>query len=178
MALTSACAGLTGDAREAVLRVRDTGVGMSEKDILAALEPFLTEGPGQIEANYYAVLASKSTSDHATYLAAAKAFVQAHPTSAWSEDVLNALATALLLVGGLLVLQGRVHAHRRVMLACFGVSIVFLASYVTYHIGKGGVSTPFPQYPPTAVRYFYYAILLSHVVSAAAVPVDTAKAER
>jgi PAS domain S-box-containing protein len=28
------------DSREAVLRVRDTGVGMSEKDILAALEPF------------------------------------------------------------------------------------------------------------------------------------------
>ncbi len=28
------------DNREAVLRVRDTGVGMSEKDILAALEPF------------------------------------------------------------------------------------------------------------------------------------------
>jgi signal transduction histidine kinase len=28
------------DSREAVLRVRDTGVGMSEKDIQAALEPF------------------------------------------------------------------------------------------------------------------------------------------
>src|ERR1700734_15636 len=28
------------DAQEAVLRVRDTGVGMSEKDIQAALEPF------------------------------------------------------------------------------------------------------------------------------------------
>ncbi len=28
------------DSREAVLRVRDTGVGMSDKDILAALEPF------------------------------------------------------------------------------------------------------------------------------------------
>jgi len=28
------------DAREAVLRVRDTGAGMSETDILAALEPF------------------------------------------------------------------------------------------------------------------------------------------
>ena len=28
------------DAREAVLRVRDTGVGMSEKDIKAASEPF------------------------------------------------------------------------------------------------------------------------------------------
>jgi signal transduction histidine kinase len=28
------------DSREAVLRVRDTGAGMSEKDIQAALEPF------------------------------------------------------------------------------------------------------------------------------------------
>jgi len=28
------------DNREVVLRVRDTGVGMSEKDVLAALEPF------------------------------------------------------------------------------------------------------------------------------------------
>ena len=84
---------------------------------------------------------------------------------------LNALATALLIAGWFLIRQGRIEAHRKVMLACFGVSVVFLASYVTYHIGKGGVSTPFPQYPPAAVRYFYYAILLTHVLLAAAVPV-------
>lgn len=84
---------------------------------------------------------------------------------------LNALATILLIVGWTLVRRGRVDAHRKVMLACFGVSVVFLASYVAYHVGKGGVSTPFPQYPSVAVRYFYYAILLSHVLLAAAVPV-------
>jgi uncharacterized membrane protein YozB (DUF420 family) len=36
---------------------------------------------------------------------------------------------------------------------------------------RGGESTKFPAYPPDAVRYGYYAILLSHIVLAATVPV-------
>lgn len=85
---------------------------------------------------------------------------------------LNSLATILLLVGWWLIKQRRETAHRNVMLSAFGVSVVFLASYLLYHFGaKAGVSTPFPQYPPTAVRYTYYTILLSHIVLAMAVPV-------
>ncbi|MFM2097145.1 MAG: hypothetical protein RIS70_4269 [Planctomycetota bacterium] len=84
---------------------------------------------------------------------------------------LNGLAAALLIAGWVLIRKGHEAAHRRVMLSCFFVSIVFLASYLTYHFGfKDGVSTPFPKYPPAAIRILYFSILLTHTVLAAAVP--------
>jgi putative membrane protein len=84
---------------------------------------------------------------------------------------LNALATVLLVAGFVLIKQRRETAHKWTMLACFGVSVLFLASYLTYHYQLEGVSKKFPSYPPTAVRYTYYGILLTHVILAAAVPV-------
>lgn len=83
---------------------------------------------------------------------------------------LNALATVLLLVGYWQIKRRQEVAHKRTMLACFGVSILFLACYVTYHLNIEGGSKRFPAYPPMAARYFYYAILLTHVILAAAVP--------
>ncbi|MEY4180191.1 MAG: hypothetical protein RLY70_3765 [Planctomycetota bacterium] len=84
---------------------------------------------------------------------------------------LNALATVLLIVGWRLIRQRRESAHRRVMLSAFAVSTVFLGSYLLYHFGaRDGASTPFPPYPPAFVRYAYYAILLSHILLAMAVP--------
>lgn len=82
---------------------------------------------------------------------------------------LNALATVLLVIGYLLIKQRRERAHRWTMLACFGVSIAFLACYLVYHALAG--SRKFPSTAPDLARYFYYAVLLSHVVLAAAVPV-------
>lgn len=89
----------------------------------------------------------------------------------WNAS-LNALATVLLVVAFMLIRARRERAHRNVMLAAFGVSAAFLASYLVYHLwAKAGLSTPFPTYPPTAVRYAYYAVLLSHIVLAIFVPV-------
>jgi uncharacterized membrane protein YozB (DUF420 family) len=83
---------------------------------------------------------------------------------------LNALATVLLVVGYVLIKRRQEVAHKWTMLGCFGVSVVFLACYLTYHFNIPGGSKRFPSYPPDAVRYGYYALLLSHVVLAAAVP--------
>jgi uncharacterized membrane protein YozB (DUF420 family) len=82
---------------------------------------------------------------------------------------LNLLATILLVVGYVLIRRRREVAHRRVMLSCFAVSTLFLASYVTYHAAAG--SKPFTTEAPAAVRAFYFAVLISHIVLAAAVPV-------
>ena len=85
---------------------------------------------------------------------------------------LNALATLLLIAGFVLIKQKRETAHRNMMLATFGVNMVFLVCYLTYHYYAG--SKQFPKDPnvaPTIVRYFYYVLLASHVVLAAAVPV-------
>ncbi len=83
---------------------------------------------------------------------------------------LNALATLLLVVGYVLIKRRREAAHRRTMLGCFAVSVLFLACYLTYHANTAAVNR-FPAYPPAAVRIAYYLILLTHVVLAAAVPV-------
>lgn len=83
---------------------------------------------------------------------------------------LNALATVLLVAGYVLIKRRQERAHITTMLACFGVSVLFLACYLTYHFNIPGGSKKFPSYPPQLVRYTYYAILLTHVVLAAAVP--------
>lgn len=78
---------------------------------------------------------------------------------------LNATAAVLLVTGYRLIRRGRVRQHRAVMIAACAVSAVFLTSYVVYHANVG--SRPFPGHG--AVRLIYYAILLTHVVLAAAV---------
>lgn len=80
---------------------------------------------------------------------------------------LNALATVLLVLGLFFIKQGKEDAHRRTMLSAFGVSVIFLACYLAYHIllvghvkfTHGGV-----------VRTIYYIILSTHILLAMLVP--------
>lgn len=82
---------------------------------------------------------------------------------------LNGCSSLLLILGYILIRNGRAEAHRRVMIGAFGVSSLFLVSYVTYHTLRGGMSTPFGGVG--TVRVIYYAMLASHVLLAAFVPV-------
>ncbi len=81
---------------------------------------------------------------------------------------LNALATVLLLVGYWQIRSKQERAHKRTMLACFAVSVLFLVSYLTYHAQVG--SKHFPDSAPQLARYFYFSVLISHVVLAGLVP--------
>ncbi|MBX9788344.1 MAG: DUF420 domain-containing protein [Pirellulales bacterium] len=81
--------------------------------------------------------------------------------------LLNATAAVLLVVGYVLIRQGREQAHKRAMLSAFGVSIAFLACYLVYHWQVRHV----PFLGPPVVRVVYLAILISHIVLAACVPV-------
>ena len=78
---------------------------------------------------------------------------------------LNAIAAVLLVVGYVLIRRGRIQQHRRVMLAAFTTSALFLVSYVIYHANAG--SRPFAGHG--AIRIVYFAILISHVILAAAI---------
>ena len=80
---------------------------------------------------------------------------------------LNALATVLLIAGYVLIKQRRETAHKWMMLTAFATSVLFLVCYLVYHAQAG--SKHFPGPPP--ISYLYYAILISHVLLAAAVPV-------
>ena len=78
---------------------------------------------------------------------------------------LNATTALLLTTGYLLIRRGRRRAHRAVMISAFGVSILFLASYLWYHAHAGVTRFPGLGW----IRPVYYAILLSHTVLAAAI---------
>lgn len=80
---------------------------------------------------------------------------------------LNATAAVLLVWAYVLIRKGRKNAHRKVMLTAFGVSTVFLISYLVYHAQVGSVKYPHPG----AMRTVYLSILFTHTALAATVPV-------
>jgi protein SCO1/2/putative membrane protein len=79
--------------------------------------------------------------------------------------VLNTTAAALLAWGWTLIRRGHREKHRRVMLAAFATSVLFLTSYLVYHAQAGSVR--FQKTGP--IRTVYLTILLTHTVLAAAV---------
>ena len=78
---------------------------------------------------------------------------------------LNATSAVLLTIGYLFVRRGDVKRHKATMIAACGVSTLFLVSYVIYHANAG--SKPFPGRGP--IRLVYFAILITHVILAAAI---------
>ena len=78
---------------------------------------------------------------------------------------LNGIAGCLLAAGYYFIRRKRIAAHRACMLSAFAASTLFLVSYVIYHAHVG--SRPFPR--QGGVRLLYFAILITHIVSAAAI---------
>ena len=78
---------------------------------------------------------------------------------------LNGCAAILLVIAWILIKQGHVAWHKRVMLAAFATSAAFLTSYVIYHANAG--SKP---YGGTGImRTIYFAVLIPHVILAAVI---------
>lgn len=78
---------------------------------------------------------------------------------------LNATSAVLLMIGYVFIRRGHVRRHRAAMISACVVSTLFLTSYVIYHANAG--SKPFTGRGP--IRAVYFAILLTHIVLAAAV---------
>ena len=78
---------------------------------------------------------------------------------------LNALSGAFLLIGYVLIRRRQINAHRNAMLGAFASSTLFLISYLLYHAEVG--SRPFGG--QGAIRFVYFAILISHVILAAVI---------
>lgn len=79
---------------------------------------------------------------------------------------LNAVAAVLLVIGYVLIKGGYRNAHKNVMLAAFGMSVLFLGSYLVYH--SYVTSKRFEG--PLGLKLVYYPILVSHVLLAMGVP--------
>ncbi len=80
---------------------------------------------------------------------------------------LNGIAALLLLWGLILIKSGKRDAHKKVMITAFGVSTIFLVSYLTSHAHAGIVYFK----GAGAIWVIYQVILWTHTPLAAAVPV-------
>lgn len=78
---------------------------------------------------------------------------------------MHSLCAILLACGFIAIRRKRIAVHRAFMISAFSVSVLFLISYVVYHANAG--STPFQG--RGWMRPFYFAILISHVILAAAI---------
>ncbi len=79
---------------------------------------------------------------------------------------LNGISGVLLLIGYALIRARKIDLHRRVMIAAFITSSLFLVSYIVYHAQVGSVRFVRQGF----VRPLYFTILITHVTLAAVVP--------
>jgi putative membrane protein len=77
--------------------------------------------------------------------------------------VLNAATAVLLLVGYAMMRSGNIKMHRNVMITAFGLSCVFLVSYVLSKLSHDPV-----HYEGDGVlKYIYFFILITHILLSA-----------
>ena len=80
---------------------------------------------------------------------------------------LNLMSFLFLMAGYRFIRRKQIAAHRACMISACVTSLLFFASYITYHVQVGSVR--FPGTGP--VRTFYLTLLASHTILAASVPV-------
>lgn len=82
---------------------------------------------------------------------------------ALANAIINSII-AVLLVGALVAVKSKKYElHRKMMFGALILSILFLLSYILHHLLAG--DTKFGG--EGAIRYFYYFILITHVILAA-----------
>ncbi|HKJ68728.1 MAG TPA: DUF420 domain-containing protein [bacterium] len=79
--------------------------------------------------------------------------------------ILNGLSAVLLSLGYGFIRRGNMRVHKRFMIAAFGVSALFLISYLIYHAQVG--STAFTG--QSWIRPVYFFILITHIILAAVI---------
>lgn len=78
---------------------------------------------------------------------------------------LNGISGVLLVIAYGLIRARRIEQHRKVMLAAFATSSLFLVCYIVYHAQVGSVRFTRHGF----VRPLYFTILITHVALAAVV---------
>ena len=78
---------------------------------------------------------------------------------------LNAISFVFLVTGYVFIRRGQWRKHRACMIGALVMSVLFLTSYVIYHVQVGSV--PFRK--TGWIRTVYFAVLIPHVILAAAI---------
>ena len=89
---------------------------------------------------------------------------------------INSIVAVLLLAGLIAARNQRFITHRNIMLTAMGLSVLFLASYILHHLFAGearfgdfnhdGILSPDEKTAAGSLRYFYYALLGTHILLA------------
>lgn len=79
--------------------------------------------------------------------------------------LLNATSATLLIIGHQKMKKGNIHAHKKLMIAVFVTSTMFLTSYLIYHYSHGSQQFQGQGW----IRPVYFIILLTHTVCATAI---------
>lgn len=77
---------------------------------------------------------------------------------------LNGISAIFLSIGYCRIRAGDREGHRKMMFSALVCSVLFLTSYLVYHVNVGSV--PYPHHDWT--RTLYFAVLIPHVILAAA----------
>ena len=84
---------------------------------------------------------------------------------------LNALSFVFLTCGYIFIKREKKIAHRNCMISACATTVIFLACYITYHVGMkrvhGEAHTRFLE--PAWFRPWYLVLLFTHVVAAVAI---------
>ncbi len=73
---------------------------------------------------------------------------------------INALTAIVLTLAYLAIRRKNIVLHEQLMKTAIGLSLIFLVMYVAYHM----TSDPTPFGGEGTIRYFYYFILISHIL--------------
>ena len=82
--------------------------------------------------------------------------------------ILNFLSAVCIIIGIILIKNGRRESHRKLMFGAFAFSTLFLISYIVYHHFHGDTS-----FPGTGlIKPIYFFVLISHIgLSAIVLPI-------
>lgn len=81
--------------------------------------------------------------------------------------ILNGTCAVLLFIARQKIKRNERQQHKKLMIAAFSISVLFLISYLIYHYEVGSVGFKGEGWS----RPLYFTILISHTILAAAVPV-------
>ena len=73
---------------------------------------------------------------------------------------INALTSLLLIAALYFIKNGQRKIHEVLMKVCIGLSLIFLVMYIAYHM----TTDPTPFGGEGVIKYFYYFILISHIL--------------
>lgn len=88
-------------------------------------------------------------------------FVEMARNLPFVNATINSLVSILLVLGIVFIKNGKRKQHQIAMLSAFGLSALFLVTYITYHLSVGHVGHCDANLAP---KWLYLTILISHIV--------------